>query len=281
MILSGREVADHIQAELKQKIAPLPHPPGLAAILVGDNPSSSTYVNMKRRACAKVGIRFVLHQLDRTIPQEELVDLIQTLNRDSGIDGILVQMPLPPHINPNPIIEAIDPLKDVDGFHPINLGKLMAGLGGGFIPCTPLGIKTLLEYYNITVEGRHVVIVGRSNIVGKPLAALLMQNASGCNATVTVAHSRTPNLAHFTKEADILIAAMGVPRFIKANMIKEGAVVIDVGTTREEESLVGDVDFENVEKKCAAITPVPRGVGPMTVAMLLQNTFLSYERRHI
>jgi len=279
MILSGKEVADNIHLQLKQTIGSLSSAPGLAVILLGDNPSSQTYVNMKRRACEKVGIHSFFHHLPDSTTEKKLLQLIKKLNHDTAVDGILVQLPLPDHIDPVNVIEALDPQKDIDGFHPLNLGKVMAGLSDGFIPCTPLGIKTLLEHYQISVEGKHVVIAGRSAIVGKPLATLLMQNAPGCNATVTVVHSRTRNLAELTRQADILVAAVGIPRFIKADMVKEGAIVVDVGINREGDNLVGDVDFENVEKKCKAITPVPKGVGPMTVAMLLQNTLLSYQRK--
>lgn len=279
MILSGKECSAKIQSELKKTIAAFSTPPGLAVVLVGDNPSSQTYVKMKQRACQRVGIRSFFHHLP-SITENQLLQLVEQLNKDSSVDGILVQLPLPPSIDTIKIIEAIHPEKDVDGFHPINLGKVMAGLHDGFIPCTPLGIKTLLEFYQIPVEGKDVVIAGRSSIVGKPLAALLMQNAPGCNATVTVVHSRTHDLKTHTCRADILIAAVGVPHFIKAEMVKEGATVVDVGTNRVKDKLVGDVDFEEVEKKCYAITPVPGGIGPMTVAMLLQNTVLSYQRRH-
>ena len=228
-----------------------------------------------------------LHQLQETVSENELLKLIERLNQDPTVDGILVQLPLPKQINPKNIMEAIDPLKDVDGFHPLNLGKLLSGEEEGFVPCTPLGIKVLLEKSHIEVEGKHVVVVGRSMIVGKPLAALLMQNKKGCNATVTVVHSKTHNLSALTKQADILVAAIGMPYFIKADMVKEGAVVVDVGINRIEDprspkgyQIVGDVDFKEVEPKAGAITPVPRGVGPMTVAMLLYNTYSSYLRRH-
>ncbi len=280
MILSGRSVADAIQAKVKQTIQSLISAPGLAVVLVGDNSSSQTYVNMKRRACEKVGIRSFYTQLPQETTEKHLPELIQTLNSDPQVDGILVQLPLPDHIDTVKVIEAINPDKDVDGFHPLNLGRLMAGLEEGFIPCTPLGIKRLLEYYELPVEGKHVVIVGRSSIVGKPLAALFMQNAPGCNGTVTVVHSRTKDLSSYTRQADILVAAIGAPHFIKADMVKEGAIVIDVGINRVDKKVVGDVDFEQVEKKCQAITPVPGGVGPMTVAMLLHNTLLSYQRSH-
>jgi len=286
MILSGKVIADQIQEEVRATIKTLASPPGLAVILVGNNPSSQTYVTMKRKACANVGIQSFFHHLPETTSKDELLKLIAELNQDKRVDGILVQSPLPAHIESETVIEAIDPQKDVDGFHPINAGKLLLGIKGGFIPCTPLGIQVLLERYQIPIEGKHAVIVGRSSIVGKPLAALLMQNAPYCNATVTVVHSKTPDLTIYTRQADLLIAALGSPGFIKEEMVKEGAVVIDVGISRVGDKdaphgyrLVGDVDFNRVEKKCSAITPVPKGVGPMTVAMLLQNTLLSHQRR--
>lgn len=286
MIISGKVIADAIQDEMKRTIAALTTPPGLAVIIIGDHPASHSYVNMKRRACENVGIHAFYHHLPESTSETELLKLILELNRESAVDGILVQIPLPSHINTERIINAIDPEKDVDGFHPMNLGKLLLGMKSGFIPCTPLGIKTLLERSNITVQGKDVVIVGRSHIVGKPLAALLMQNAPGCNATVTVVHKQTAHLKKHTLRADILVVAAGSPRFVKADMVKEGAVVVDVGIHREEDEqmpqgyrIVGDVDFNAVEKKCSAITPVPKGVGPMTVAMLLQNTLLSHQKR--
>lgn len=280
MILSGKEVAEQVYLKLKKRLTRLHLPPTLVVILVGGNPSSHTYVKKKQEACERIGISSKLHALPETISKKELLALISTLNSDPLINGILVQLPLPPHIDSIDIIEAIDPKKDVDGLHPLNLGKIIAGLNDGFTPCTPLGVKTLLEHHNISVEGKHVVIAGRSAIVGKPLAALLMQNAPGCNATVTVVHSHTQNLSEFTAQADVLIAAVGRPRMIKSSMVKEGAIVVDVGINREAGKLVGDVDFEEVKKKCLAITPVPGGVGPMTVAMLLHNTVLSSERMH-
>jgi methylenetetrahydrofolate dehydrogenase (NADP+)/methenyltetrahydrofolate cyclohydrolase len=287
MILSGRKYADQIEGEIKQIISTLPRPPGLAVVLVGNNPSSEAYVAMKKKACSYAGIRSFPFSFPATITEAELLQQIDQLNNHPEVDGILVQLPLPRHINTETIIEAIDPAKDVDGFHPINIGKLLLGLGGGFIPCTPLGIQKLLEGADISSEGKDVVIVGRSSIVGKPLAALLLQNNSSANATVTIVHSKTQNLEKHTQRADILIAALGSPLFIKKEMVKEGAVVIDVGINRVDDPtsakgyhLVGDVDFKNVEPKCQAITPVPKGVGPMTVAMLLHNTLLSYQRRH-
>lgn len=272
MILSGRDVAHTIQRELKERLST---PAGLAVVLVGDNQSSLTYINMKRRACAQVGITSTLHHLPPNTAEEHLLALIHQLNNDPAIDGILVQLPLPRHINAIHVIEAIDPKKDVDGFHPVNLGKLVAGLDDGFVPCTPLGILKLLEHYQLPIAGKHAVIVGRSAIVGKPLSLLLLQK----HATVTTVHSRTQDLPSHTRQADILVAAVGLPRLIKADMVKQGAVVIDVGINQENNRLVGDVDFTNVEPKCQAITPVPGGVGPMTVAMLLHNTVLSAQRR--
>lgn len=286
MILSGKTLADEIQNEIRLKIASLASPPGLAVVLIGDNPSSQAYVTMKKKACLSVGIQTFSHYLPASTTESRLLELIASLNQDPTVDGILVQLPLPQQMNPQNIAMAIDPNKDVDGFHPINLGKLLLGHPGGFIPCTPLGIKTLLERYRIPTTGQEVVIVGRSAIVGKPLAALFMQNAPGCNATVTVVHSQTRNLTAHTLKADILVAAIGSPHFIKKEMVKEGTVVIDVGINRIVDSqrpqgyrIVGDVNYEDVAPQCRAITPVPKGIGPMTVAMLLQNTLLSHQRK--
>jgi methylenetetrahydrofolate dehydrogenase (NADP+) / methenyltetrahydrofolate cyclohydrolase len=286
MILSGKAIAEEIQKEIKDKISLQSLSPGLAVILLGNHPSSLAYISMKRQACASVGIRSSFHHLPETTSENDLLKIITDLNHDSTIDGILVQLPLPRHINHEKIVESIAPQKDVDGFHPYNLGKLLLGFSGGFIPCTPLGIKILLERSNISLVGQHVAILGRSAIVGKPLAALLMQNAPGCNATVTMIHSQSNNIKELTLKADILVAAIGSPRFVKEDMVKEGAVVIDVGINREEDlqmpkgyRIVGDVDFNGVEKKCLAITPVPKGVGPMTVTMLLHNTLLSHQRK--
>lgn len=270
MIIDGKAIADSILEEIK---ASLQTKPILTVLQVGDHPASTTYIAMKRKACAKVGIESKLVLLPKTISENDLLLEIETLNR-GPTSGILLQLPLPLHLDPHRLLEAIDPRKDVDGFHPINMGKLVLGLPG-FIPCTPLGIQVLLERSHISVEGKRVVIVGRSQIVGMPLATLLMQKRKGCNATVTVANSSTPNLAEVTNQADIVVAAIGKPLFIKKSMIKEGAVVIDVGINRIGNQLVGDVDFEEVKDKCSAITPVPGGVGPMTVAMLIHNTVLA------
>lgn len=287
MILSGKAVAQKIQKQITQIITTLPSPPGLAVVLVGNHPSSRSYVHMKQLASAQVGIRSSVNHLPKAISEADLLEVIEALNHNKEVDGILVQLPLPSHISSLKMIELVNPHKDVDGFHPFNMGKLLLGLEDGFVPCTPLGIQTLLKRCQIPVEGKHVVIVGRSQIVGKPLAALLMQNKPGANATVTVAHSHTENLISLTRSADILIAAVGIPRFITKEMVKRGAVVIDVGINREGDAthpkgyrLIGDVDFKEVEEKCSAITPVPNGIGPMTVAMLLSNTLLSYQRSH-
>lgn len=284
LLLSGTTLAQTIQSELKKKIEGFKQKPTLAVILVGSVAASHTYVGVKKKACEEVGIHSEVHTFDETVSFETLLKKIHELNANPKINGILVQSPLPAHIPFDKIIEAIDPNKDVDGFHPINMGKLILGIPG-FIPCTPLGIKVLLERYQINTKGANVVIVGRSNIVGKPMSALLMQKEA--DATVTVAHSKTIDLPSVTKKADILIAAIGLPLFIKAEMVKEGAVVIDVGINRIEDPqnargyrLVGDVDFDKVAPKCKAITPVPKGVGPMTVAMLLHNTVQSFEKSH-
>jgi len=287
MILSGKTVAEKIHKEIQETVTTLPSPPGLAVILVGDHPSSRVYVHKKEQALAQVGMRSFPHYLPQDTKETELLQLIEQLNQTQEVDGILVQLPLPSHINTIRIIETIAPTKDVDGFHPLNMGKLLLGLEDGFIPCTPLGIHTLLRAYQIEVEGKRAVIVGRSQVVGRPLAALLMQNKPGLNATVTVVHSKSNDLKGLIASADILIAAIGRARFIQAEMVKKGAVVIDVGINREKDPsspkgyrIVGDVDFQEVAKKCLAITPVPNGVGPMTVAMLLSNTLASYQRKH-
>jgi len=275
-IIDGKKIASDILEELKKEIE-RSQKPGLAFILVGENTASKTYVKMKKIACEKVGIRSFDFEFEN-ITEKALIELIEKLNHDKKVDGILVQMPLPAHINPVNIINAIDPKKDVDGFHPLNMGKLLLGEEDGFLPCTPLGIKTLFQKAQIEVESKHVVIIGRSNIVGKPLAVMLMQKQKGANATVTVAHGNTRNLPEITRQADILIAAVGKPRLVTKDMVKKDAVIIDVGISREGKKIVGDVDFENVYPICSRITPVPGGVGPMTIAMLLKNTYLSLTR---
>ncbi|MDR3623905.1 MAG: bifunctional methylenetetrahydrofolate dehydrogenase/methenyltetrahydrofolate cyclohydrolase FolD [Chlamydiales bacterium] len=281
MILDGKKIALHIEAELKEKIGHLQtRKPGLAVVLVGEHPASLTYIRMKEKRCTSVGINFYLKKFPSSISEDLLLEEIKNLNNNKTIDGILVQLPLPPHISTQTVIETIDPKKDVDCFHPLNMGKLSIGNKDGFIPCTPGGIQLLLKHANVQVEGKHVVVVGRSNLVGKPLAILLMQKGPHANATVTVAHSGTPNLKEICQSADILIVAIGSPLFIKSDMVKKGAVVIDVGIHKIQSEagtkIIGDVDFEQVKDKCSIITPVPGGVGPMTIAMLLKNTYQSY-----
>jgi methylenetetrahydrofolate dehydrogenase (NADP+)/methenyltetrahydrofolate cyclohydrolase len=281
MIIDGAAIASAIQKNIAHAIGRLTHrPPGLAFVMVGENPASRTYIRMKKKECAAVGILSIDIELPETVSEETLQREIDKLNRDPAIDGILIQLPLPDHLATFRILSAVDPKKDVDGFHPINAGKMLMGEQDGFLPCTPLGIHVLLTQSLIPVHGKHVVIVGRSNIVGKPLAAILMQKAPHCNATVTVAHSMSENLSTLCQSADILVAAIGKPKFITAPMVKEGAVVIDVGINRVGHGqIIGDVDFENVSPKASHITPVPKGVGPMTIAMLLSNTLLSYQRK--
>jgi methylenetetrahydrofolate dehydrogenase (NADP+)/methenyltetrahydrofolate cyclohydrolase len=280
MILDGKKVAGQIQEDIKNKISSLKRrAPGLAFVLVGKNPASQSYVRAKQKACLITGIISTLIELPSSISQANLVETIKELNLDSQIDGILVQLPLPSHINAPDIMLSIDPQKDVDGFHPINMGKTLLGQEGGFFPCTPYGIQVLLEKSDIPVEGKKVVIVGRSNIVGKPLAAILMQKKTHCNATVTIAHSQSENLTEITRSANILVAAIGSPLFIKKEMVSPQTVVIDVGINRVEGTrLVGDVDFKEIVQIASHITPVPGGVGPMTIAMLLQNTLTAHTR---
>lgn len=275
-LIDGKAIASQIHNELKEAVQGSKRKPGITMVLVGSNPASESYVKTKSRAAALVGMHSEILRLPETIVEDELLTQIDRLNNDPAVDGILVQLPLPAHIVPQIVMMHIDPRKDVDGFHPINMGKLLLGDETGFVPCTPFGIYHMLKASNVDVCGKHVVILGRSNIVGKPLAALLMQKRMGCNATVTVAHSQTADIKTLCQQADILVAAMGRPQSIDGSMIKEGAVVIDVGISRTDKGLVGDVDFDSVEKICSKITPVPGGVGPMTVAMLLKNTWRAY-----
>jgi len=284
LVIDGKAIAAEMRAEMKAEVAALAKRrivPGLAVVLVGENPASQVYVRMKKRACAEIGVQSFSHELPPSCGEKRLLSLIARLNADPSVHGILVQLPLPKQIDEAKVIGAIDPRKDIDGFHPINIGRMLAG-EPCFLPCTPAGCQALLMRSGFNPSGQHVVIVGRSNIVGKPLAAILMQKAAGADATVTVCHSRTRNLPAITRTADILIAAMGVAGFVKAEMIRPGTVVIDVGVNRVDDPsapngyrLVGDVDFNAVAKKAAAITPVPGGVGPMTIAMLLKNTIQS------
>ncbi len=283
-ILSGKEIGQQIRQELIEEIAELKEKhdlvPGLATVLVGDDPASKVYVGAKERACQALGIYSERHDLPEDTSQEELLALVGRLNNNDKIHGILVQVPLPKHIDEATVLFAIDPDKDVDGFHPVNVGKMLIG-EPVFLPCTPHGIQEVLIRSNIKIEGADVVIVGRSNIVGKPVAAILMQKQAGANATVTVCHSRTKNIADHTRRADILIVGIGQAKFITADMVKEGVVVIDAGinqigkTPEGKRILVGDVDFETVKEKAAAITPVPGGIGPMTIVMLMANTVKS------
>ena len=275
VLIDGKKISREIEAELATG---LQGTPGLAMMLVGSYPPSETYVGTKQRACERVGIRSEVVRLPASATQKEVIDEIHRLNRDPSIHGILVQLPLPDQVDTTTVHLAIDPRKDVDGFNPINQGKLLAGHEDAFVACTPYGVHELLIRSKVPIEGQHVVIVGRSHIVGKPLAALLVQKRKNCNATVTIAHSRTKDLKKVCQSADILVAAIGQPKFITEDMVSDGVVVIDVGLSRVGEGLVGDVDFENVRKKASKITPVPGGVGPMTVAMLLKNTCESYSR---
>ena len=279
-IIDGKEVANRVREGLKAEIAGLTaagHTPGLAVVLVGEDPASQVYVGSKVKACAELGLYSQKWALPAETTQEELVELIHKLNADDRIHGILVQSPPPPHIDEEAVILNIDPRKDVDGFHPANVAKLVLEDEEGFVPCTPLGCMELLKAYGIETAGKHAVVVGRSMIVGKPMANLLV--AKKANATVTIAHSRTADLPGLCRTADIIVAAVGRPEMIKADYVKEGAVVLDVGINRIPDAtrprgyrIVGDVDYEAVKDRCAAITPVPGGVGPMTIAMLMANT---------
>jgi len=286
-IIDGKQIAAQMRLELKQKAKDLKAMgmvPGLGVVLVGDDPASKSYVTAKERACEEIGIYSDDNRLPDTTTQEELMALVRKMNNDPKIHGILVQLPLPKQLNESEVLFAIDPDKDVDGFHPVNVGRMMIG-ESRFLPCTPHGVVQMLVRSDVTIEGAHAVIVGRSNIVGKPLASMLAQKKPTGNATVTVCHTRTKDLASYTREADILIAAAGRADTITADMVKDGAVVIDVGVNRVEDAskkrgyrLVGDVAFDAVKEKASLITPVPGGVGPMTITMLLYNTVESADR---
>lgn len=286
-IIDGKQLAADMRAELKSQVEQLKAEsvvPGLAVVLVGEDPASKSYVTAKEKACEEVGIYSNDNRLPAETTQQQLMLLVDKLNNDTKIHGILVQLPLPKHLNENEVLLAINPDKDVDGFHPVNVGKMVVG-EKGFLPCTPHGVIQMLLRSGVKLEGAEVVIVGRSNIVGKPVANMLIQKSPTGNATVTVCHTRTKNLAEHVKRADIIIAAAGRPNTITADMVKDGAVVIDVGVNRVEDAtkkrgyrLVGDVDFEAVKEKASLITPVPGGVGPMTITMLLYNTVESAKR---
>ena len=287
-ILDGKQTGNDIKAELTARVDQLvkdgKRPPHLAAVLVGNDGASLTYVGSKVRSCERIGYESTLIQLPEETTELELLQQIDRLNANVAIDGFIVQLPLPKHIDEEKVLMAIDPRKDVDGFHPTNFGKMALDMES-FIPATPHGIMELLHRYDIDISGKHAVVIGRSHIVGRPMSILLSRKSSPGNATVTLTHSRTKNLAAITKEADIVISALGVPNFLKEDMVKETAIIIDVGITRVPDAshpkgyiITGDVDYERVKDKVSFITPVPGGVGPMTIAMLLQNTYLAYSR---
>lgn len=281
VILNGKETSEAIKkqiaVEVEEMVARGERAPHLVAIIVGENGASKTYVASKERACKAVGFRSTILRLPEDISEAALISEIEKLNNDESVDGFIIQLPLPEHIDENRVINAVSPSKDVDGFHPVNVGKMMLG-EDTFVSATPYGILLLLEHYGIETSGKHCVVLGRSNIVGRPIANLLSQKAKPGNCTVTICHSRTKDIAHYTREADIIVAALGVPEFLKGDMVKEGAVVVDVGITRipadtpKGYRIVGDVEFDSVAPKCSYITPVPGGVGPMTVVSLIKNT---------
>jgi methylenetetrahydrofolate dehydrogenase (NADP+)/methenyltetrahydrofolate cyclohydrolase len=278
-LIDGKSLAKKVQTTVASEVEKLKQEknivPGLAVILIGDDPASHAYVKMKAKACENVGFYSITHSMPDAISQEEIIATIEMMNNNPRIDGILVQLPLPKHVDTDKILEVIDPKKDVDGFHAYNVGRLVTGLES-FVACTPLGVMKMFEEYNIDLEGQDVCVVGASNIVGKPMAALLLN----ANATVTVTHIFTKDLKAHTLKADIIVVGVGVPGLIKEDMVKNGAIVIDIGINRiKDGSLVGDVDFKNVSPKCSYITPVPGGVGPMTIAMLLSNTLKSAQKR--
>ncbi|MFL2607888.1 MAG: bifunctional methylenetetrahydrofolate dehydrogenase/methenyltetrahydrofolate cyclohydrolase FolD [Flavobacteriaceae bacterium] len=287
IILDGKKTSSDIKAEIaesvKEIVAKGLRPPHLAAVIVGDDGASLTYVGSKVRACKRVGFESTLIKLPESISQNELLDKVDELNNDENIDGYIVQLPLPKHIDSQKILMAVDAQKDVDGFHPTNFGKMALSLPT-FISATPFGIMELLKRYGVETSGKHTVVIGRSDIVGRPISILMSQKSNPGNSTVTLAHSRTENINELTRKADIIISALGTPNFVKAEMVKDGVVIIDVGITRVSDDslkgykIVGDVDYENVSKKSSYITPVPGGVGPMTIAMLLKNTLLAYKQ---
>ena len=286
IILDGKKTSNDIKAEIaesvKEIVANGSRPPHLAAVIVGNDGASLTYVSSKVRACKRVGFDSTLINLPESTSEDELLEKVNELNNDEQIDGYIVQLPLPKHIDSQKILMAVDADKDVDGFHPTNFGKMALSLPT-FISATPFGIMELLKRYDVETSGKHTVVIGRSDIVGRPISILMSQKSNPGNSTVTLVHSRTKNIEELTKQADIVISALGVPNFVKADMVKEGAVIVDVGITRVTDKsakgykIVGDVDYENVSKKSSYITPVPGGVGPMTIAMLLKNTLLAYK----
>ena len=276
-LIDGKKVSAEIKEQVADEVGKLKKQtgkvPGLAVVLVGEDPASAVYVKNKNKTCEKMGFQSFSHTLSADTEEKVLLKLIADLNANPEVNGILVQLPLPDHINEHKVLEAIDPKKDVDGFHPVNVGTLTSG-GNALAPCTPAGIIEMLDFYKIDIEGQHAVILGRSNLVGKPMASLLLKR----HATVTICHSRTRDLPTVARSADILVAAIGKPGFVTPDMVKEGAVVIDVGINRVDGKLVGDVDFEQVAEKAAFITPVPGGVGPMTIAMLMKNTLSAFKK---
>ncbi|SZD72536.1 Bifunctional protein FolD [Candidatus Ornithobacterium hominis] len=286
-LLDGIKLAKKTKKNIRQKVANYvtegKRAPHLAAVLVGEDPASNAYVKMKIKDCEEVGFKSTLIKKDADISEKELLEIVHELNENKELDGYIVQLPLPKHINEDKILQAIDPQKDVDGFHPTNVGKMALGLET-FLPATPFGVMRLLEDYDIATSGKKCVVLGRSNIVGRPMSILMSQPGKHANSTVTICHSGTKNLVEFTQEADIIISAIGKPHFLTSEMVKEGVIIIDVGINRvydeskKDYKLVGDVDFENIKSKADYITPVPGGVGPMTRAMLLENTLLAYKR---
>ncbi len=286
IILDGKKTSNHIKAEIAESVKRIvekgSRPPHLAAVIVGDDGASLTYVGSKVRACKRVGFDSTLIKLPETISENDLLEKVKDLNNDENIDGYIVQLPLPKHIDSQKILMAVDADKDVDGFHPTNFGKMALSLPT-FISATPFGIMELLKRYKVETSAKHTVVIGRSDIVGRPISILMSQKSNPGNSTVTLAHSRTKNIEKLTRDADIIISALGVPNFVKADMVKDGAIIIDVGITRVSDNsakgykIVGDVDYKNVSKKSSYITPVPGGVGPMTIAMLLKNTLLAYK----
>ncbi len=275
MIIYGSEVSKRFKEEMKNEVSSLNRAPSLCVILVGDNPASLSYIRGKEKACNEIGIKFTLLKADENISEEDLVKMVRDVNDDESIDGLIVQMPLPKHINTNRIMEMIDPSKDVDGLNPLNIGRMILK-EECFVPCTPLGVMALIKETGVDISGKRAVVMGRSALVGIPLAHLLMKE----NATVTIVHSKTENIKEITSQADILVAAIGQSEFVKSDYVKEGAIVIDVGINRIDGKLKGDVAFDEVEAKTSYITPVPKGVGPMTVTMLLENTIKAYKLKH-
>lgn len=290
-LIEGKVVSESVLNQVKQDVAAIKEKhgitPGLEVVIAGDDPASQVYVRNKVLKATEMGMHSAKHELSNDATQEDILGLVDKLNNDPKVHGILVQSPPPPQIDEREVIDAINPKKDVDCFHPYNVGKMLIGDEDGFLPCTPFGVMAMLEHYDIETSGKHAVVLGRSNIVGKPMTALLSRKGKYANCTVTMCHSRTQNLEEMCASADIIVAAIGVPQFVKANMVKEGAVVIDVGINRIEDAskksgfrLVGDVDFDAVAEKCSYITPVPGGVGPMTIAMLLKNSVTACCTQH-